>query len=47
MLSYIKGDQLSLAIDAGGSASHVDDFYRALELEGLKKPDLLKYLYAL
>ena len=27
MLAYIKGDKLSLAIDAGYSSSHVQDFY--------------------
>ena len=40
LLTYIKGDEFSLAIDAGNSADHVDDFYKALESESLKKPDL-------
>ena len=39
MLAYLKGDQFSLAIDAGYSASHVQDFYRAIEAEQLNKPD--------
>ena len=39
MLAYIKGEKVALAIDAGNSASHVDEFYKALEIEGLKKPD--------
>lgn len=39
MLAYIKGDKLSLAIDAGYSSSHVQDFYHAIELENFKKPD--------
>lgn len=39
MLAYIKGDKLSLAIDAGYSSSHVQDFYNAIELENFKKPD--------
>ncbi|WP_312501866.1 MBL fold metallo-hydrolase [Lacrimispora sp.] len=39
MLAYIKGDKFSLAIDAGNSAYHVDEFYKALEAQKLKKPD--------
>lgn len=39
MLAYIKGDKFSLAIDAGYSASHVKDFYKAVESEQFKKPD--------
>jgi len=39
MLAYIKGDKLSLAIDAGYSASHVQDFYEAIESEHFKKPN--------
>lgn len=39
MLAYIKGDKFSLAIDAGYSASHVQDFYRAIEAEQFNKPD--------
>ena len=37
LLTYIKGDKFSLAIDAGNSADHVDDFYKVLEAENLKK----------
>lgn len=39
MLAYIKGDKLSLAIDAGYSSSHVRDFYGAIESKHFKKPD--------
>lgn len=39
MLAYVKGDKFSLAVDAGYSASHVKDFYRALEANHLRKPD--------
>ena len=40
LLAYIKGDKLSLAIDAGNSADHVDEFYKSLEAENLKKPEV-------
>ncbi len=39
MLAYIKGEKIALAIDAGNSESHVDEFYKTLEIEKLKKPD--------
>lgn len=39
ILAYLKGDKFSLAIDAGYSASHVQDFYGAIEKEGFTKPD--------
>lgn len=39
MLAYIKGDKIALAIDAGNSANHVDEFYSAIEFSMLKKPD--------
>ncbi len=39
MLAYLKGDKIALAIDAGNSADHVDEFYKSLEGESLKKPD--------
>ena len=39
MLAYLKGDTFSLAIDAGYSASHVRDFYEAIEAERFRKPD--------
>lgn len=38
-LCYIKGDKYSLAIDAGNSGRHVEEFYNSLEAEGLRKPD--------
>ncbi len=40
VLGYIRGDRMSLAVDAGHSAAHVDDFYAALEKEGLPLPSL-------
>lgn len=40
MLAYLKGEKTVLAIDAGNSADHVDEFYKALEVEGFKKPDI-------
>lgn len=40
MLAYIKGSRLSMAVDAGYSAGHVDDFYCSLIEHGLKVPDL-------
>ena len=39
-LGYVLGKETALAIDAGHSSSHVEDFYRALEKEGLPLPDL-------
>lgn len=39
MLAYLAGDRFSLAVDAGYSAGHVDEFYAALGRAGLKKPD--------
>jgi len=40
MLAYLKGEKVMLAIDAGNSADHVDEFYMALKDQELKKPDL-------
>lgn len=40
MLAYVKGDKFSLAVDAGYSKKHVQDFYRALRSCDLKEPDL-------
>ena len=39
-LGYVRGDQMSIAIYAGHSSSHVEEFYHALEKEGLPLPDL-------
>ncbi len=39
-LCYIRGDQWSLAVDAGHSADHVAAFYRELEAAGLPLPAL-------
>ena len=39
MLAYLKGDKFSLAIDAGYSASHVQDFYKAIESKRFPKPN--------
>lgn len=38
MLGYIKGDNISLAVDSGNSPAHVDEFYAALEKENLANP---------
>ncbi|AYW49946.1 MBL fold metallo-hydrolase [Tetragenococcus halophilus] len=40
MLAYVKGDKLSLAIDAGNSSDHVAEFYQALQNKNHKFPDL-------
>lgn len=40
MLAYLKGEKITLAVDAGNSDNHVDEFYRSLEIAGLKKPDI-------
>ncbi len=37
---YLKGDRLSLQIDAGNSPANADRFRMELEQEGLKAPDL-------
>ena len=39
-LGYIRGDRWSVAVDAGHSKAHVEEFYRALEEEGLPLPSL-------
>ena len=39
-LGYVKGDNWSLAIDAGHSEAHVKEFYELLEKEGLPLPSL-------
>ena len=39
-LGYIRGDNWSLAVDAGHSSSHVREFYEALTKEGLPLPAL-------
>ena len=39
-LGYVRGRDMALAIDAGHSSSHVEDFYQALDREGLPLPDL-------
>lgn len=39
-LCYVKGDRLSLAVDAGHSAAHVGEFYALLEKENLPLPDI-------
>ncbi len=39
-LSYIRGDNWSLAVDAGHSEEHMREFYRALEEKGLPLPQL-------
>ena len=39
-LGYVKGDNWSLAIDAGHSAAHTKEFYELLEKENLPLPSL-------
>ena len=39
-LGYIRGDRWSLAVDAGHSAAHTAEFYKALEDAGLPLPSL-------
>lgn len=39
-LVYILGDESSLAIDAGASAAHVEEFYNAIANCGFSEPDL-------
>ena len=39
-LSYIHGDRWNLAVDAGHSREHVEEFYEALKEEGLSLPDI-------
>ena len=39
-LGYVKGENYSLAIDAGHSAAHVKEFYELLEKESLPLPGL-------
>ncbi len=39
-LGYIRGDNYSIAIDAGHSDDHVNEFYAALKREGLPLPAL-------
>ena len=40
VLGYIRGDRMSLAVDAGHSAAHVDEFYDALRRAGLPLPQI-------
>ena len=39
-LGYVKGDNWSLAIDAGHSAAHTREFYALLEKENLPLPSM-------
>lgn len=39
-LGYILGAGMALAVDAGHSSSHVEDFYDAVRAEGLPLPEL-------
>ena len=40
ILGYIKGDNLSIAVDAGHSEAHTAEFYTALKQAGLPLPKL-------
>lgn len=39
ILAYVRGEKFSLAIDAGASEKHIQDFYDGIEELGMKKPD--------
>ena len=39
LLGYVVGQDYSMAIDAGYSRSHVNDFYNAIQKCGFRKPD--------
>ena len=39
-LGYVKGDKMSLAVDAGHSEAHIREFYDLLQKEGLSLPFL-------
>ena len=39
-LGYVKGDKMSLAIDAGHSEGHIREFYDLFQKEGLPLPSL-------
>lgn len=39
VLGYLHGACKSIAVDAGASAQHVEEFYEAIEAEGLPLPD--------
>ena len=39
LLAYIRGDRLSLAVDAGYSVRHLSEFYSGLDAAGLPRPD--------
>lgn len=39
VLGYIKGDKISIAIDAGNSEKHVEKFYNELNQMGLSLPE--------
>ena len=40
VLTYIEGDQLSVAVDAGSSPAHVREFYTAITDKGLTIPEI-------
>lgn len=40
ILGYIKGDNMSIAVDAGHSETHTKEFYSALEAAGLPLPKI-------
>ena len=39
-LGYIKGDRYSIAVDAGHSKAHLDEFYDALRKQDLPLPEI-------
>ena len=40
IIGYIKGDNMSIAVDAGHSEAHTKEFYSALEAAGLPLPKI-------
>ena len=40
ILGYVRGKKMSLAVDAGHSDAHVDEFYAALDRAGLPRPSI-------
>lgn len=40
ILGFIKGDNMSIAVDAGHSEAHTKEFYSALEAAGLPLPKI-------
>lgn len=39
-LYYVRGDRLSMAVDAGNSKNHLEKFYAAIDERKFKRPDI-------